>query len=59
MSEEFDPPLTLEAEAAIQKHDRRSEQNLDYYPFSDGLGNVPNDVEKRFGRRCGFDGYAA
>jgi hypothetical protein len=22
-------------------------------------GNVPNDVEKRFGRRCGFDGYAA
>jgi hypothetical protein len=23
------------------------------------IGNVPNDVEKRFGRRCGFDGYAA
>ena len=22
-------------------------------------GNVPNDVEKRFRRRCGFDGYAA
>jgi len=24
-----------------------------------GAGNVPNDVEKRFGRRCGFHGYAA
>ncbi|WP_370571316.1 hypothetical protein, partial [Phaeobacter sp. SYSU ZJ3003] len=23
------------------------------------LGNVPIDVEKRFGRRCGFHGYAA
>lgn len=38
MSDELDPPLTLEAEAELQKYDRRSEQNLDYYPFSDGLG---------------------
>lgn len=38
MSDEFDPPLTLDAEAEIQKHDRRSAQNLDYYPFKDGLG---------------------
>jgi hypothetical protein len=27
--------------------------------ISAALGNVPNDVEKRFRRRCGFHGYAA
>lgn len=43
MSDEFDPPLTLEAEAELQKYDRRSEQNLDYYPFSDGLGVFHRD----------------
>ncbi|MEZ0468569.1 hypothetical protein, partial [Phaeobacter sp. SYSU ZJ3003] len=27
--------------------------------LEDLAGNVPIDVEKRFGRRCGFHGYAA
>lgn len=35
---EFDPPITEKAEAELRKHERRSEQNLDYYPFADGIG---------------------
>lgn len=37
-AEEFDPPITEKAEAELHKHERRSEQNLDYYPFADGIG---------------------
>ena len=38
MSDEFDAPVTDEAEVEVTKHDRRSAQGLDYYPFADGLG---------------------
>jgi hypothetical protein len=33
------PPLSDEAENSLQKHERRSAQGLDYFPFDDSLGH--------------------
>ena len=38
MSEEPDSLLSQEAEVEVRKHERRSAQNLDYFPFKDSLG---------------------
>lgn len=38
MSKEFDPLPDASAERDIERHERRSAQGLDYFPFKDGLG---------------------
>ena len=38
MSEEIDPFPNESAEKELQKHERRTAQGLDYFPFKDSLG---------------------
>ena len=40
MTDELDEPLTEEAEAYLDKHDRRVQQGLAYFPFADNTGRL-------------------
>lgn len=55
MPGEFEPPIPREAEVELQKHDRRSAQNLDYYPFRDGLGVFHKDGPEKDYTRADAD----